>query len=160
MAAAGDGQLPPLNGQPPLIGQPPPPPLNAAAPDFAPGNAQPNNNRGDMLAAATVQVNLPPFWLRSVTWFNLCESTFATRNITSTVTKYHYCVGKIPAETIDSIEDLVNDFASFNDPYEELKSRLTRAYGKTLQEKIDDLLDREAIGSHGLHARLVARCCH
>ena len=129
MAAGGDGQLPPLNGQPPLMGQLPPQPLNAAAPDFAPGRAQPNNNGGDMLAAAAAQVNLPPFWLeRPVTWFNLCESTFATRNITNTVTKYYYCVCKIIADTIDSIEDLVNDMHSFNDPYEELKSRLTQAY--------------------------------
>ena len=100
-----------------------------------------------MIAAAAAQVNLPPFWLeKPVTWFNLCESSFATRNITSQVTKYHYCVGKVPADMIDSIEDLVNDFASFNDPYEELKRRLTRAYGKTPQEKVDDLLDLPPLG--------------
>ena len=152
--------LPPLHelglGPPPPIGQPPPgqpppgqPPLNAAAPGFVPGNNEHFDVYGaEMLAAAAAQVNLPPFWLeKPVTWFNLCESSFATRNITSQVTKYHYCVGKVPADMIDSIEDLVNDFASFNDPYEELKRRLTRAYGKTPQEKVDDLLDLPPLGS-------------
>jgi len=151
MADGGEGvPLPPLHelglGPPPHLNQPPL--LNIAAPGFVPGNAQPNANAADMIAAAAAQVNLPPFWLeKPVTWFNLCESSFATRNITSQVTKYHYCVGKVPADMIDSIEDLVNDFASFHDPYEELKRRLTRAYGKTLQEKVDDLLDLPPLGS-------------
>jgi hypothetical protein len=150
--AENGGQQVPL---PPLhelgLGPPPPlqqqPPLNPNANVFQ-GNGPVNNDGAEMLAAAAATVNLPPFWLeRPVTWFNLCESTFATRHITNSVTKYHYCVGKIPADTIDSIEDLVNDMHSFNDPYEELKSRLTRAYGKTLQEKVDDLLDLPPLGS-------------
>ena len=141
--------LPPLDQlPPPPNGQPPPPLLNPHAQDFLQGNAHFDVHGAEMLAAAAAQVNLPPFWLeKPVTWFNLCESSFATRNITSQVTKYHYCVGKVPADMIDSIEDLVNDFASFNDPYEELKRRLTRAYGKTPQEKVDDLLDLPPLGS-------------
>ena len=129
MADGGEGvPLPPLNQlPPPLLNQQPPPLLNPHAQDFLQGNAQLNAHGAEMLAAAAAQVNLPPFWLeKPVTWFNLCESSFATRNITSQVTKYHYCVGKVPADMIDSIEDLVNDFASFHDPYEELKRRLTR----------------------------------
>ena len=123
-----DGQQPPPHNLPPPVNGNQPPPLNPNAQDFAQGNAQLNNDGVEMITAAAAQVNLPPFWLdRPMTWFNLCESTFATRHITNSVTKYHYCVGKIPAETIDSIKDLVNDFASFKDLYEELKSRLTRA---------------------------------
>ena len=58
---------------------------------------------------------------------SICESAFATRNIVSPLTKYHYCVGKLPVETVASIEDVVNNFTAFADPYEELKQRLCRA---------------------------------
>ena len=62
-------------------------------------------------------LNLPNFWLeRPHTWFNMCESAFAVRNITYPLTKYHHCVGKLPQETVASIEDVVNHFAAFNDP--------------------------------------------
>ena len=45
-----------------------------------------------------------------------------------------------------SIEDVVNHFAAFNDPYEELKQRLCRAYGRTEQQKVNDLLDLPPLG--------------
>ena len=55
------------------------------------------------------------------------ESAFATQNIVSPLTKYHHCVGKLPVETVASIEDVMNNFTAFADPYEELKKRLCRA---------------------------------
>ena len=76
----------------------------------------------------------------------MCESAFAVRNITSALTKYHHCVGKLPQETVACIEDVVNHFAAFNDPYEELKQRLCRAYGRTEQQKVNDLLDLPPLG--------------
>ena len=75
-----------------------------------------------MVAAVSSSLDLPSFWLeRPHTWFNMCESTFATCNIISPLTKYHHCVGKLPVETVASIEDVVNNFMAFMDLYEELK---------------------------------------
>ena len=77
----------------------------------------------------------------------MCESAFATRNIVSPLTKYHHCVGKLPVETVASIEDVVNNFTAFADPYEELKKCLCRAYGRTEQQKVNELLDLPPLGA-------------
>ena len=73
-----------------------------------------------MLAAVSSSLSLPSFWLEwPATWFNMCESAFAVRQITSSVTKYHHCVGKLPAEMVATVVDVVNNYAA--DPYTELK---------------------------------------
>ena len=49
------------------------------------------NNPGNefMLAAVSSNLSLPGFWLeRPATWFNMCESAFAVRQITSSTMKY------------------------------------------------------------------------
>ena len=94
-----------------------------------------------MLAVVSSSLSLPGFWLEwPTTWFSMCESAFATRNITSPVTKYHHCMGKLPAETVVTVEDVVNNYANFADPYAELKQRLCWAYGKSDMQKVNDLL--------------------
>ena len=114
--------------------------LDPAALNFRPSESPNNPPRGQvnndpagnefMLAAVSSSLSLPSFWLeRPATWFNMCESAFAVRQITSSVTKYHHCVGKLPAETVATVEDVVNNYADFADPYTELKRRLCRAYG-------------------------------
>ena len=101
-----------------------------------------------MLAAVSSSLSLPSFWLeRPATWFNMCESAFAVRQITSSVTKYHHCMGKLPAETVATVEDVVNNYTDFADPYTELKRRLCRAYGKTEMQKVNDLLDLPPLGA-------------
>ena len=124
---------------------------NAAA---AANNQQGNNhalqNPGNefLIAAVSSTVNLPGFWLeKPSTWFNMCESAFAVRQITSSITKYHHCVGKLPAETVATVEDVVNNHAAFADPYAELKQRLCRAYGRSDMQKVNDLLDLPSLGS-------------
>ena len=73
-------------------------------------------------------MNLSNFWLEwPHTRFNMCESAFAARNIVSPLTKYHHCVGKLLQETVATIEDVVNHFAPFTDPFKELKHRLCTA---------------------------------
>ena len=91
-------------------------------------NQQGNNNAlqnpGNEFILATVSptVNLPGFWLeKPSTWFNMCESAFAVHQITSSITKYHHCVGKLPTETVATVEDVVNNHMAFTDPYTELK---------------------------------------
>ena len=38
------------------------------------------------------------------------ESAFAVRQITSPITKYHHCVGKLPTETVVTVEDVINNY--------------------------------------------------
>ena len=52
----------------------------------------------------------------------MCESAFAVCQITSPVTSYNHCVGKLTAETVALVEDMLNNFASFADPYTELRA--------------------------------------
>ena len=69
-----------------------------------------------VLAVVSLTLRLPGFWMEwPATWFNMCESAFAVRQIASSTMKYHYCVGKLPAETVAMVEDLVNNHA-FNAP--------------------------------------------
>ena len=107
-----------------------------------------NTGNEFMLAAVSSSLSLPSFWLeRPATWFNMCESAFAVRQITSSVTKYHHCVGKLPAETVATVEDVVNNYAAYADPYTELKWRLCRAYSKTEMQKVNDILDLPPLGA-------------
>ena len=110
----------------------PPPPLfktlDPAALNFQPSESSNNPPRGQgnvdnagnefMLTAVSSSLSLPSFWLeRPPTWFNMCESALAVRQITSSLTKYHHCVGKLPAETLATVEDVVNNYAAYADPY-------------------------------------------
>ncbi len=81
--------------------------LDPAALNFHPAespaaNARDQGNTGlpgneIMLAAISSSLSLPGFWLEGpATWFNMCKSAFAVRQITSSITKYHHCVGKLP----------------------------------------------------------------
>ena len=104
--------------------------INAAA--AAAGNAASGNNPAVLnpgneflLAAVSSFINLPGFWLeKPSTWFHMCESAFTVHQITPPITKYHHCMGKLPAETV---EDVINNYSAFADPYTELKQRLCRA---------------------------------
>ena len=52
-----------------------------------------NDNPGNelTLAAVSSSLSLPCFWQEQpATWFNMCESVFVVRQITSSVTKYHH----------------------------------------------------------------------
>ena len=59
----------------------------------------------------------------------------------SSVKKYHHCVGKLPAVTVATVEDMVNNYAAYANPDTELKQPLCRAYGRTEMQKVNDLLD-------------------
>ena len=96
----------------------------AAAAAAVNGNNQALHASGNefILAAVSSSINLPGFWLeKPSTWFNMCESAFAVCQITSSTTKYHHCVGKLPVETVATVEDIIDNYSSFADPYTELK---------------------------------------
>ena len=67
----------------------------AAAAAAANGKNQALHASGNefILAAVSSSINLPGFWLeKPSTWFDMCESDFAVRQITSSTTKYHHCI--------------------------------------------------------------------
>ena len=124
--------------------------INSAAAAAAAGNnpAVPNQGNEFLLAAVHSTINLPGFWLeKPSTWYHMCESAFTVRQITSPITKYHHCVGKLPAETVATVEDVIDNYGTFADPYTELKQRLCRAYGRSDMQKVNDLLDLPNLGS-------------
>ena len=85
----------------------------AAAANAASGNNPAVLNPGNefLLAAVSSSINLPGFWLeKPSTWFHMYESAFAARQITSPITKYHHCVGKLPTETVVTVEDVINNY--------------------------------------------------
>ena len=45
------------------------------------------------------------------------------------------------------MEDIINNYSAFTDPYTELKQRLCRAYGRSEMQKVNDLLDLSNLGS-------------
>ena len=108
----------------------------------------PLQDPGNVIFAAAATVHLPSFWQdKPLTWFNVCESAFALRQIMSPVTKYHHVIGLILSDLVESIEDVINNYTAYVDPYEELKLRLCRAYGKTAEQKVNDLLDLPPLGA-------------
>ena len=107
--AASGGATPKTNKPPSLFKT-----LDPAALNFRPLESTKNPPRGQgnidnagnefMLAAVSSSLSLPSFWLeRPATGFKMCESAFAVRQITSSVPKYHHCVGKLPAETVATV---------------------------------------------------------
>ena len=96
------GGMPKTTKPPPLLFKT----LNPAALNFWPSeSSNPPRGQGNvdnggyefMLTAVSSSLSLPSFWLEwPTTWFNMCESVFAVRQITSSVTKYLHCVCKFP----------------------------------------------------------------
>ena len=80
----------------------------------------------------TKQTSLFKTWTWPATWFKMCESAFAVRQIMSSVTKYHHCMGKLPTETVATVEDMVNNYATYADPYTELK-----VYSRTEMQNVN-----------------------
>ena len=109
----------------------------ATTADAVSGNNPAVQNPGNEFLLAAVS---------SSTWFHMCESAFAVRQITSPIFKYHHCMGKLPAETVATVEDVINNYLAFTDPYTELKQRLCRAYGRSDMQKVNDLLDLPNLG--------------
>jgi hypothetical protein len=57
----------------------------------------PNNQQQQAAAAAAAAVRLPNFHADSPQcWFDCLDSTFATANITQSITKFHWAMSKLP----------------------------------------------------------------
>ncbi len=65
------------------------------------------NNQQQQAAAAAAAVRLPDFHADSPQcWFDCLDSTFATANITQSITKFHWAMSKLPFSLTPTIRPL------------------------------------------------------
>ncbi len=100
------------------------------------------NNQQQQVAVATAALCLPEFYANSPqSWFDCLDSTFATANITQSITKFHWAVSKLPFSLIATVRPLSRNPTANSDPYKELQELLLRSYGLTDEQMTNKWLD-------------------
>ena len=90
-------------------------------------------------------VKLPQFWQGNPeVWFAQTESVFATRNITTEKTKFDYVLQALDNFTADRVQAIV--LHPPIDPYQALKKALIKAFGKSQDQKDQELLNLNGLG--------------
>ena len=98
------------------------------------------------IAAATVSVKLPPFWLSDPEiWFAQVEATFTTRRITSEKTRFDYVIASLSPEVATEIRDLILKPPETT-PYKVLKEQLIRCTAASEQRRLQQLFNAEELG--------------
>ena len=106
-------------------------------------------NTGGASAAPAVNaaaVKLPQFWQGNPeVWFAQVESVFTTRNITTQKTKFDYVIQALDNFTADRVQAIV-----LNPPqdtqYDAIKKALIKAFGKSQDQKDQELLNLNGLG--------------
>lgn len=112
--------------------------LHASAP--VPVTADPS------VSAVSLNVKLPPYWAADPqVWFAQVESLFATRRITSQITKYQYVVGSLSPEFAMEIRDILLSPPA-DQPYDVLRERLIQRTQISEQQRLRLLLSEEELG--------------
>jgi hypothetical protein len=76
----------------------------------------PNNQQQQAVAAAAI--HLPDFYADSPqSWFDCLDSTFATANITQSITKFPWALAKLPFSLIATVPPLSRNPTAVSDPY-------------------------------------------
>jgi hypothetical protein len=105
----------------------------------------PNNQQQQAVAAA---IRLSDFYADSPqSWFNCLEATFATANITQSITKFHWALSKLPFSLIATVRRLSRDPTAVSDPYKELQEFLLRSYGLSTEQMTSKWLDYPMCGN-------------
>ncbi len=103
------------------------------------------NNQLQQAAAAVIR--LPEFHADSPqAWFDCLDSTFATANITQSITKFHLAMSKLPFSLIATVCPLARDPTAVSDPYKELKELLLLSYGLSDEQMTNKWLDYPMCG--------------
>jgi hypothetical protein len=106
------------------------------------------NHQQQQAAAAAAAVHLPDFRADSPQcWFDCLDSTFATANITQSITKFHWAMSKLPFSLTLTVRPLSRDPTAVADPYRELKELLLQSYGLTDEQRTSKWLDYPMCGS-------------
>jgi hypothetical protein len=99
-------------------------------------------NHQQQQAAAAAAVRLPDFHADSPQcWFDCLDSTFATANITQSITKFHWAMSKLPFSLTPTVRPLSRNPTAIADPYKELKELLLRSYSLTDEQRTSKWLD-------------------
>ena len=102
-----------------------------------------NENNGNNVNA--VAIKLPNFWTRMpAAWFVQAESQFATRNINTEMTKYHYVVQALPEDVVFTVQDILG--TDLETPYTSLRKVLIERYSISESKKLEQLLSGEELG--------------
>ena len=103
------------------------------------------NNQQQQAAAA---IHLPEFYADSPqSWFDCLDSTFATANITQSITKFHWALAKLPFLLIATVRLLSRNPTAVSDPYKELQELLLRSYGLSATRMTGKWLDYPMCGN-------------
>lgn len=93
-----------------------------------------------------VSLKLPPFWPADpALWFAHVESLFATRGISSQVTKFHYAVSALSPSEAAEVRDIIMTPPT-DVPYDRLKHELVKRTTASEQRRLRQLLTEEELG--------------
>jgi hypothetical protein len=96
-----------------------------------------------------IAVKLPEFWTKELElWFMQAETTFRRAKITCSHTKYDYVLQRLPMDVLVSLKELACRVCTgeVDDPYEQLETKLTASYQRSLWQLTFDLLDMPDLG--------------
>jgi hypothetical protein len=93
------------------------------------------NNQQQQAAVAAAAIRLTEFYADSPqSWFDCLDSTFATANITQSITKFHWALAKLPFSLIAIVRPLSRNPTAVSDQYKELQELLLRSYGLSAKQ--------------------------
>jgi hypothetical protein len=98
---------------------------------------------------SAMAVKLPDFWLADPEmWFTQADSMFRRANIKCSLTKYDYCLQKLPCDVLLSVRELARRVRTgvVDDPYEQLEEKLTASFQKSPWQRTFELLDMPDLG--------------
>ena len=78
----------------------------------------PPDRQKEQAAASATTVRQPDFYSDSPqAWFDCIDAMFAAAKITSSLTKFHWALSKLPFSLIDTIRPLAKHPSFYRDPY-------------------------------------------
>lgn len=97
-------------------------------------------------AINVVSVKLPPYWSNNPKiWFKQIESCFTTKNIRSSLSKFHHVIASLPPNVASEVMDVIS-FPPEHNPYETLKSELIERTSISESSLLKSVLLDEELG--------------
>lgn len=116
-------------------------------------NSQQTANQQSAIAAAAlltgelnaVSIRIPPFWTNlPLEWFCQVEAQFATRGITTQLTKYNWVLPAIPQDVVATVSDVIKNPGEH--AYNNLKKALIDRHKESNSQSLEKLLSGTQIG--------------
>lgn len=77
-------------------------------------------------------------------WFSQIEATFALRNITTELTKFHHVVSALPPHIVDEVDDILS--SPGDQPYLSIKEAVIQRIGLSDKQRLTKLLEDTELG--------------